>query len=279
MSIELPEARIIAKQLDQVLKNKTITNYDVKDVDNLVRIGFINKDLKELEDIVSKKVELVVSRGNTVRVKLNDSMNLLIAPEYGGIVSYFSNDEKRSNYHLKVSFQDDSILTIRITSMGLIYAIHDSDLSTSYMYKRDFLTGISPDDTSFTWDWFKTYIGTKNKQLKPLLVGKDSEIVGVSNATFQDVLYRSGIHPKKKASELSEKQIKSLFDSIKLVLDERLEKGGKVEFTDVYGKSGNYIAPMGPNMKDSSCPKCGTAIQKISHGGGHVYLCPVCQSE
>lgn len=279
MSIELPEARIFAQQLDEVLKNKIIADYDLKDVENLVRIGFVNKKLNDFEDLKNKKVELVLSRGNTIRVKLSDSMNLLVAPEYGGIISYFSGEEIATNYHLKINFLDDSVLTIRITSMGLIYATHDKDLSNSYLYKRDFLSGISPDEAVFSWEWFKTNLATKNKQLKPLLVGKDSQIVGISNATFQDVLYRSGIHPKKKASELTEKQIKSLYESIKLVINERLEKGGKVEFTDIYGKAGAYFALIGPNMKETNCPKCGTPIQKITHGGGSVYLCPKCQSE
>jgi formamidopyrimidine-DNA glycosylase len=34
---------------------------------------------------------------------------------------------------------------------------------------------------------------------------------------------------------------------------------------------------MGPNMKGKVCPACGTPVEKISHGGGHVYLCPKCQ--
>jgi formamidopyrimidine-DNA glycosylase len=30
-------------------------------------------------------------------------------------------------------------------------------------------------------------------------------------------------------------------------------------------------------MKHQTCPKCGTPIEKLSVGGGHVYLCPNCQ--
>ena len=145
------------------------------------------------------------------------------------------------------------------------------------MYKRDFLNGVSPDEPEYTWDWFKETIGGLNRQLKPLLVGKDAPLIGISNATFHDVIYRACVHPKRKVSDLSEGELRGLYDNIKLVIEERLRLKGKHQFVDINGERGRYVAAMGPNMKDRSCPKCGTAIQKLAHGGGHVYLCPICQ--
>lgn len=112
-----------------------------------------------------------------------------------------------------------------------------------------------------------------------MLVGKDAFILGVSNATFQDVLYRAKIHPKRRASDLSEDELHALYDAIKTVVTERLEKHGKEKFQDIYGVKGGYMAAMGPNMKDQKCPNCGSAIMKLTHGGGSVYLCPSCQQE
>ena len=279
MSIELPEARILAQQLDASLLGKTIKSYDLRDVERMMQVGFMNKDLSDFEALKNKMVKSAKSRGNTIRVQLTDSMNLLIAPEYGGVITYLPEGGKPPKYHLKLEFTDGSILTTRITSMGVIKAVHDQSLSENYMYKRDFISGVSPDEPDFTWEWFKDVIGSENRQLKPLLVGKDAYIIGVSNATFQDVIYRAGIHPKRKATELSEMQLKELYTAIKTVVDERLKKNGKHQFKDINGIQGAYIPAMGPNMKDQNCPNCGTAIQKISHGGGSVYLCPSCQPE
>jgi formamidopyrimidine-DNA glycosylase len=279
MSIELPEARILAQQLDESLKGKTIKSIDLKDVDRMKKIGFVNKNLDDFEAIKGKTVESAVSRGNTIRVKLTGSMNLLLAPEYGGVVTYISEGGKPPKYHLLLEFTDGSILTTRITSMGIIYAVDDEHISDNYMYRRDFMAGVSPDEPSFTWEWFKDTIGPENRQPKPLLVGKDAPIIGISNATFQDVLYRAGVHPKRKVSELSEVELKALYEAIKTVISERLNKHGKTEFKDIYGVQGGYTAAMGPNMKNQNCPRCGTPIKKIAHGGGSVYLCPTCQPE
>ena len=76
--------------------------------------------------------------------------------------------------------------------------------------------------------------------IKAVLVGKDAVIVGLSNSAFQDILYRAGIHPKRKASDLSENEKHQLFDAIKLLIQERINSGGKTQFTDLYGKQGRY---------------------------------------
>lgn len=279
MSIELPEARILAEQLNKELKGKTIETYDLRDVDRMIKIGFVNKNPTDFEAIKGKTIMGAVSRGNTIRIKLSDSMNLLIAPEYGGVVTYLPKEGRAPKYHLRLEFTDGSHLTVRITSMGLIYAVKDENLADNYMYRRDFNGGVSPDEPDFTWEWFRDTISPENTQLKPLLVGKDAYIIGVSNATFQDAIYRAGVHPRRKASDLSEKELKTLYDAIKTIVDERLKQGGKDKFKDIYGASGTYVAAMGPNMKDQKCPRCGTPIVKMAHGGGQVYLCPTCQSE
>ena len=81
-------------------------------------------------------------------------------------------------------------------------------------------------------------------------------------------IYRAGVHLKWRVSDLSESELKGLYNDIKFVIDERLRLKGKRQFIDIYGDRGGYVPVMGPNMKDRSCPKCGTLIQKLSHDGG-----------
>ena len=85
------------------------------------------------------------------------------------------------------------------------------------------------------------------------------------------------LHPKIKASDLNEKEQHALYDSITLLLQERIKLNGKDQFHDLYGTPGGYTPTMGPNLKEQTCPECNTPIEKLSIGGGHVYLCPKCQ--
>jgi len=277
MSIELPEAKILGEQMRKVLIGKVVESYEVKDYEKLIKIGFMNRNLDDYKGLLNRRIESVDYRGNVVLVRFDSGMNLLIGPEYGGIVTYI---EKGTvpDYHLKLSFKDRSNLTVRLTSMGGVVAVDDENLIGSYMYKRDFGKILSPLDGVFTLEKFSELMSERNRMLKPVLVGKDAILVGISNATYQDVIYRAGLHPKRKASSLSQEESKLLYSSILYVINERLRLGGKEKFLDIYGKEGRYNAAMGPHMKKETCPKCGTPIEGISHGGGKVYLCPQCQA-
>jgi formamidopyrimidine-DNA glycosylase len=280
MSVELPEASILAGQLHEKLSEKRIASYDLRDYERMQKIGFINKDLRDYDRLVDGVVKSAVSRGNTIHIKLDNGMSLLIGPEYGGKVLYHAGPEDTmERYHLRVDFEDGTALTVRLTSMGIISAVDDDGLENSYLYRRDFSDKSSPIEPEFTFERFTELTSDRSRQLKQVLVGKEAVLVGLSNSAFQDVIYRAGLHPKRRASDLSEDERRALFDAINTLIGERLRLGGKDKFQDIYGEKGRYVPAMGPNMKGRDCPTCGTAIEKINHGGGQVYLCPVCQRE
>lgn len=278
MSVELPEAHILAEQMNAALPGRRVKSVSLSDCEKLQRIGFVNRDLSEFNWLMGRTVEAASSRGNTVRVSLDGRVNLLLAPEYGGVVLLHpAGEEVAGKRHLQVDFVDGSTLTARLTSMGLILAVKDHDLEGSYMYRRDFLAGVSPLEDGFTLDGFTELISGVNRGLKQVLVGKEAVLVGLSNSGFQDVIYRARLHPSRKASSLSPEEAERLFDAVRSLVDERLRLGGKDEWVDLYGRRGGYTPLMGPNMKDRVCPSCGSRVEKIQHGGGAVYLCPVCQ--
>jgi formamidopyrimidine-DNA glycosylase len=279
MSIELPEAKILADQMNKALEGKCIKSCILQGCEKLQKIGMLNKDLTSFDKLVDGKVKSAISRGNVIRVKIDNGMNLIVGPEYGGTIFYHP-DEKSvpRKFHLKVNFSDGTSLTVRLTSMGIIKALKDDELGSSYVFERDFNPRrLSPTKENFTVERFSKLLADNNRMLKVVLVGKDALVVGVSNSAFQDIIYRAKLHPKRKASELKTEEKWRLYDAIRLVLNERIRLNGKDQFYDLYGNRGGYTPAMGPNMKQKSCPECGTPIEKLSHGGGHVYLCPTCQ--
>jgi formamidopyrimidine-DNA glycosylase len=279
MSIELPEAKILSEQMNRVLKDKRIRSYHLRDCERLQKIGFINRDIKAFDQLVNRKVESVTSRGNSIRVKLDDGMNIILFPEYGGEVFYHSCETTvPEKYHLKTDFGDKTALTVRLTSMGGIQVLKDAELKKSYVFKRDFNPEIfSPVDEDFTFERFSKLLVKNNKALKTVLVGKDAVVVGLSNSAFQDIIYRAKLHPKRKASELKSHEQKALYDAIRLVLQERIRLNGKSQFFDLHRNQGHYTPAMGPNMRKQKCPACGTSIEELSLGGGKVFVCPKCQ--
>jgi len=236
-------------------------------------------NLSDFGRLCGGKVQAVISRGNVIRMKLDNGTNLLLAPEFGGKILYHNKENALpSGFHLKVCFKDDTALTVTLTGMGIIQALKDEELQHSYVYKRDFSPTPSPmDSEEFRFEWFSKELASKNVNVKSVLVGKTAVIVGLGNSAFQDIIYRAGIHPKRKASDLSETEKHALYDAIKSVIQQRIKLGGKTQFINLYGKQGGYIPAMGSNIRGKACTKCGTKVEKLSLGGGQTYCCPKCQ--
>jgi formamidopyrimidine-DNA glycosylase len=280
MSVELPEVQILCKQMNRELQGKQIVSYQLRDYQKLQKIGFINRDVSAFDRLSGGSIEHAASRGNVMLVKLDNGVNLVLAPEYGGRVLYSTKEGiVPAKFHLKLCFSDDTALTVTLTGMGVIQALKDNELGSSYVYKRDFLSTVpSPiDEGEFTFEQFSNSLTDKTVNIKSALVGKDAVLVGLSNSAFQDILCRARIHPKRKASSLTESEKRALYEAIKFVVQKRIQLGGKSQFVDLYGKQGSYTPVMGPNMKGQVCPTCGTKVENLSLGGGQTYYCPKCQ--
>jgi formamidopyrimidine-DNA glycosylase len=278
VSVELPEAYILANQMDKELMGRQVAAFDLQNCAKFQKIGFISKSSSDFERLRSHKVESTVSRGNVIRLKLDGGLNLLLAPEYGGMIRFHPKSSNvNSKYNLKLNFTDETALTVTLIGMGVIKALTDAELEKSYVYQRDFSSVASPLEESFTFERFSRELTGRTMNLKPVLVGKEAIVVGLGNSAFQDTLFCARIHPKRKASELKGTEQKQLFDAIQFLVKERIKLGGKEQFVDLYGKRGGYVPAMGPNMKGRACLACGTQVEKLSLGGGQVYCCPKCQ--
>ena len=279
MSVELPEAQILTEQMTDTLVGKKIKSIDIQDSEKLQKIGFMNKKLKDYDRFIDCKVKSANHRGNTIQIQMNKKMNLILCPDYGAkILFHKDKDSLPKKHHFKAEFSDGTYLTIRQTGMGLVYSATDTEMKDLYVIKRDFSDKPSPvGEHDFTFERFVELLDAKGQNIKAAIVGKTAVVVGLSNAAFQEIIYKAGIHPKRNTSTLSDDEKNDLYDSMKQILNERICSGGKYNWVNLYGETGRHTPVMGPNMKDKDCPACGAAIEKIAHGGGQVFFCPRCQ--
>lgn len=280
MSIEMPEATILTRQMHAELPSKVVSGFGLQGAAKLQAMGFFNKDSAAFEHLIGETIESVVSRGNTMIVNLTGEQRIILFPEYGGEISFVKNGGSLpTRYHFRLDLSDGSALTVRINSIGGVHVLSASALAEHYVVKRDFDPAkFEPDDEALTPGLFAELLGGAGRQLKSVLVGKDAIVVGLSNSAFQDIIYRAGLHPKRRAADLGPAELRALYDAMRLVVAERLRLGGKAGFRDLHGRSGAYEAAMGPAMNGRTCPRCGTAIKKLAHGGGEVFVCPGCQA-
>jgi formamidopyrimidine-DNA glycosylase len=279
MSLEAPEIRILAEQMTAVLPGKTVAATRLDDYQRMQQIGFFNADVTDYARFAGSDVAGIRHRGMTLLIDFANGWHLMLSPEYGGRVRYHpAVDTAGQKTHLLMTFTDGSRLAARMTGMGVVTAHDDIGLVSAYLWERDFGDVPGPFDTGFTADYLAGAVaGVTTGNMKSLLVGRDAVVVGFGNASFQDIIHRAELHPKRKGASLDETEVNTLHASITELMAERLRLGGKVGFEDLNGTPGKYEPRMGPRYKGDQCPDCGTPVESMQLGGGVTYFCPECQ--
>jgi formamidopyrimidine-DNA glycosylase len=106
-------------------------------------------------------------------------------------------------------------------------------------------------------------------------------IAGLGNIYTDEVLFREGISPLRKASELSIGQVASLRRTIRSVMHSAIRRRGTTisDYVDARGERGSFQDFLRVYSRAGlPCSRCGALIQKSRVAGRGTYSCPVCQS-
>ncbi|WP_053364311.1 DNA-formamidopyrimidine glycosylase [Bacillus sp. FJAT-27251] len=158
---------------------------------------------------------------------------------------------------------------------------------TFHLYKKgtEFeeppLAGLGPEPFSeqFTLESLTEKLGKTNRKIKPALLDQ-KVLVGLGNIYVDEALFRSGIHPERIASSLSDTEIALLHREIVNTLTEAVEKGGSTirSYINSQGQIGMFQLELYVyGRKNEPCKKCGSIVEKTVVGGRGTHFCPACQ--
>ncbi len=185
--------------------------------------------------------------------------------------------ELPKKYHLWLEFEDGSSFTVTTQMWGAM-ELFEAGKERERQYIKDMR--VTPLEPAFTFKYFSSLIDEllqgEKRSAKSLLT-QDQLMPGLGNASAQDILFQAHLLPRRPLSELSQGQRRDLYDAIVNTVKEIIDKGGRNDETDLFGKPGGYIRLMDSNTVGKPCPRCGTKIQKIQYLGGACYFCPKCQ--
>ncbi len=138
--------------------------------------------------------------------------------------------------------------------------------------------GPEPLDDEFTVREFRRRLRRRKGRLKPLLLDQ-SFVAGVGNIYADESLWRSRLHPLRSASSLRPPDERHLYDAVRGVLSEAIERRGS--------SIDDYTAPDGDgSMQDrldvyqrtgEPCPRCGRPVKRIVVGARSTHFCSWCQ--
>ena len=106
-------------------------------------------------------------------------------------------------------------------------------------------------------------------------------IAGIGNIYANEACFYAGIHPGRRAGDLSDGELKRLHDAVRDVLDRAIRSQGTT-FRDYRGIAGdrgsfqNELAVYG--RAGEPCPRCGAAIERLVMAGRSAFCCSGCQT-
>ena len=271
--IELPEAAVLAKQINETVIGKKIKNVVAAHTPH--KLAWYFGDPQQYRGLLTGKVvsgatsyggQLEVAAGKT-KLVFSDGVNL----------RYYGKGAKLPDKHqLLLEFDDGSSLVGWVQMYGGLSAFSEGKNDNKYYLvakEKPF-----PLSSDFDQGHFKSLFDQSAAKLSlKAFLATEQRIPGLGNGVLQDILFNARMHPRKRTGSLSATDQKVLFDSIKNTLSEMTAKGSRDTENDLFGKPGAYKTKLSKNTVGQPCPVCGTLIKKEAYLGGSIYYCARCQ--
>lgn len=269
---ELPEITVIARQMNKEIAGKRIADIEAKQPKNL------NMPVQDfVKTAKGKNINNVSSKGKWIFIKLDPAYYMLINLGMGaGLLHFTPNQKLPEKYQFKLTLAGGTGFTIQFQWFGYVHLVQEKDLSE---HKVAGCLGISPINEEFTLEKFKKILANRKTGIKNFLIDQKN-IAGIGNVYVQDILFKAKLHPNRKISTLTEKEINDLYNAVRDVLNHSIQLGGLAYEKDFYGQKGKLTINeflVGYKI-GKPCPVCKTLIEKIKTGSTASYICPKCQT-
>lgn len=135
--------------------------------------------------------------------------------------------------------------------------------------------GPEPLEEGFTPQLLFERLQASRRQIKALLLDQ-SFLAGLGNIYSDEALHRAGIHPLRRASDLSEAEATRLWQAIRQVLEEGIRRNGaSIDWVYRGGEFQNYFQVYA--RQGEACYRCGQPIQRLRVAQRSSYFCAGCQ--
>ena len=140
--------------------------------------------------------------------------------------------------------------------------------------------GPEPLEEGFDVEYLRETLDSRRAQIKPLIL--DQKVVaGIGNIYADEILFDSGLHPRRKADTLTDEEWAALHAAIRENLAAGVEHRGTTVrlYRDVLNRPGehqNYLRVF--EKHGEPCPRgCGGEVVREKVGGRPTHYCPACQ--
>jgi len=268
---ELPEVETTMRGIRPHLLNQHIQKVVVRQ--SSLRWP-IPKNLPAL--LLQAQVEEVSRRGKYLLLKFPRG-HLMIHLGMSGSLSLAAEGTAASNHdHVDVVLESGLILRYNDPRrFGCMLWIEGEPLA------HPLLASLGPEPLSDLFDDDYLYRRSRRKSVAVKSFLMDSKVVvGVGNIYANEALFRSGIHPLRKANRISSSRYARLSVVVRKVLAAAIEQGGTTlrDFVGGDGKPGYFKQELQVYGRGGeACMACSTTLKEVRLGQRSTVYCPSCQ--
>jgi formamidopyrimidine-DNA glycosylase len=274
---ELPEVETVRRSLEPELVGREIVALRVGEFK-----GVVGEDDPETVGarLQGRRIAGLRRRGKYLIADLDDGTAFLIHLRMTGSLVHLAGDAPPERFeHLAIALDDGTELRFSDQrKFGRVLHIPTSEIDA-----LDARLGPEPLSPGFTADVLGRRLSRRSGRLKSVLLDQ-TLVAGLGNIYVDEALFRARLHPLRDAGSLTPEEVRRLHAAIRAVLREGLTNRGTSfsSFRDGYGASGsnqNNLRVYGLGGTGEPCPRCGTAVIRLTVGGRGTHVCPTCQPD
>ncbi len=269
---ELPEVETLARELNGVLVGRSIVRAEV------CWPGTVAAPDPEvfIRRLAGRRIGEIRRRGKWLLLGLEGEEWLLIHLRMSGRLAVEGADAPEDT-HTRVVFYLDDGQRLRFSDPRKFGRMALTARPEEWLGDL----GPEPLDPALTPERLAGMLRGRRGRLKPLLTDQRF-LAGLGNIYADEVLWRAGLHPLRRADTLTPEEAARLHGAIREVLERAIARRGTTLADQRYvlpdGRPGEFAAHLVVYGREgASCPRCGASIVRARVGGRSAHFCPQCQ--
>ena len=231
---------------------------------------------EDMDTISGRKILDIERRAKYLLIELEDGLTWLA---HLGMTGRFGHQLEGKHDHVVVDFEDgDRLVYTDPRRFGMMDLIRPGE-------SHKLLEHLGPEPLGENWSGARLHdsIRDRHVSIKSALLNQQI-VVGIGNIYAREILFRSGISPKRLAKNISLNMANEIYRQTQHVLLTAIEAGGSTlkdgQFKQLDGDLGYFPHEFAVyDREGETCvdPICGKMVKKLVQSGRSTFYCSGCQ--
>lgn len=256
---ELPDVEVFKRYFDSTALHQKIAKVEVREERMIknIPVDEFKTEIKGTEFVSTGR------HGKHLFGYLSNGKIVIMHFGMTGELKYYTEPDEEPD-HARVIYHFENGYHLAYDNMRMLGKVTLTDDLDAYIQEEE----LGPNADRLSFEEFRDLLSTKRGMIKSAFMDQ-SLMAGMGNIYSDEALYQAEIHPKRQVPDLSDQEIRILYDTMQDVIETAVEHQ-VTDFPDHFLI--NY------RDEDAQCPNCGGQIRKIKVSSRSTYYCPECQS-